>query len=167
MQPNTDLSLTKLSMTTYSLVNSDYGSCSQKDPFLCSPGGRAAELRPRPGDSRHSRLANGRPGGQQRGRGSSGIGGASTVVMLANMLTDAEIANAQEMAEILEDTQNECQKHGKVLAIASPKPGTSGSLDGAADAATFALKVLVQFDTVAAATACAALGVRSVVVPGG
>ena len=78
---------------------------------------------------------------------------ATAVVMLANMVTEAELNNAEEMVEILEDTKQECEKHGGVLAIAAPKPGAAG--EGALDASAIGRKVLVHFETAAAATACA------------
>lgn len=80
---------------------------------------------------------------------------ATTVVLLANMVTPEEAANEQEMGEILEDTKTECEKHGKVTTIASAKPGAAGDPAAGLGADAIAQKVFVSFETTDAAIKCA------------
>ena len=83
------------------------------------------------------------------------VSATTPVVVLANMVTAAEAADDGEMSEILDDTKTECEKHGTIKAIAALKPAGAEGVSNGVDVAAYALKVLVQFDSVAAATACA------------
>jgi splicing factor U2AF subunit len=84
---------------------------------------------------------------------------ASCVVAFINMMTAAACSDAAEMAEILDDTRSECARiastHGRVLHLASPKPGAAGDPAAGLDADAISLKVFVRFDTADAALACA------------
>ena len=82
------------------------------------------------------------------------LSAATAVLVLANMITAAEAADPAEMAEVLDDTKGECAKHGPVIAIAALKPPFEGASNGV-EAAQYSLKVLVQFESASAATACA------------
>ena len=73
---------------------------------------------------------------------------------LAHMVTAADAASDSEMTEILEDTKLECEKHGKVVECASPKPGVAGEAPGL-DKASLDLRVFVKFETQEAAVAAA------------
>ena len=75
---------------------------------------------------------------------------ATTVLTLANMCTEAEYTDAEEMRDILEDAKGEAEKHGRVLAAAAPKPG--GILRGDSK---LCMKVLLRFADPDAAMACA------------
>ena len=63
------------------------------------------------------------------------------------------------MDEILDDTKGEAAQHGRVIAIAAPKPGAKADEDDenipGLDEASLKLKCFVQFETVEAAIACA------------
>jgi len=77
------------------------------------------------------------------------------VLVLQNMVTAEEVANAEEMAEILDDTRAECAKHGAVLKCASPKPGIGGPPGSEIASDRITLRVYVKFATADAAVACA------------
>ena len=79
---------------------------------------------------------------------------ATSVLNLAHMVTAADAASDSEMTEILEDTKLECEKHGKVVECASPKPGVAGEAPGL-DKASLDLRVFVKFETQEAAVAAA------------
>eukprot|EP01050_Picozoa_sp_SAG11_P002029 SAG11_NODE_98_length_16927_cov_35.166211_9_plen_137_part_00 len=59
------------------------------------------------------------------------IGGAApaaanvptTVLRLANAVTDAEVEDAEEYADIIEDMKEECSKFGTVVSLEMPKEG--------------------------------------------
>ena len=79
----------------------------------------------------------------------------TAVLVLRNMISEADTANAEEMADILEDTQEECTKHGEVLKVLSPKAGTSGAPGSGLEADAIWLHVFVRFAATEAAVACA------------
>jgi len=83
------------------------------------------------------------------------VSNATNVVMLANMVTAEEVANEQEMGEILEDTKSECEKNGKVVAIAAAKPGAGGDAALGLSAEAIAQKVYVCFEEIEGAIKCA------------
>ena len=51
------------------------------------------------------------------------------------------------MADILEDTKAECEKHGAVLAVVSPRPGAAGAAGSGLEADDIWLRVFVRFET--------------------
>lgn len=75
------------------------------------------------------------------------------VLMLANMVTEAEMENAQEVHEIKEDAKLECGKYGLVLAVVIPTPATSHLLSKAPHLHPSMVvgKVFVQFAEVSGA----------------
>ena len=48
------------------------------------------------------------------------------VVVLSNIMSDADLADAQECADILDDTKCKCAEYGEVLAALVVKPGEGG-----------------------------------------
>lgn len=83
------------------------------------------------------------------------LSSASEVVVLQNMVTEGEVANGEEMAEILDDTKAEASKHGRVLKCLCPKPGSGGPPSSAICAENIKMRVYVRFETAEAAVACA------------
>ena len=59
------------------------------------------------------------------------------------------------MSDILEDTKAECEKHGAVLAVLSPRPGTAGAAGSGLEADDIWLRVFVRFGSKESAVACA------------
>ena len=79
----------------------------------------------------------------------------TAVVVLRNMVGEADAADEQEMADVLEDTKAECEKHGAVLACVSPRKGAAGAPGSGLEADDIWLRVFVRFEAKEAAVACA------------
>ncbi|CAN0218966.1 unnamed protein product [Ectocarpus sp. 6 AP-2014] len=62
------------------------------------------------------------------------------VLVMLNMVTEAELRDPQEYEDIVDDIQQECSSHGTVLSIIVPRPGE-------ADASRAVGKVFVEYDT--------------------
>eukprot|EP00903_Cladosiphon_okamuranus_P010716 g10128.t1 len=62
------------------------------------------------------------------------------VLVMLNMVTEAELADPQEYEDIVDDIQQECSSHGTVLSVIVPRPGE-------ADASRAVGKVFVEYDT--------------------
>lgn len=77
------------------------------------------------------------------------------VLVLQNMVSLRDTAQEQEMADILEDTKIECEKHGPVTACISPRHGAGGVEGSGLEAEGIWLRVFVRFETAEAAVACA------------
>ena len=67
------------------------------------------------------------------------VEGATSVLVLRNMVAEADTTDEEEMSDILEDTKTECEKHGAVRAAVRSgwgtwrlRVGTSGRSLGAA-----------------------------------
>eukprot|EP00904_Undaria_pinnatifida_P003298 jgi/Undpi1/1296/HiC_scaffold_11.g04688.m1 len=62
------------------------------------------------------------------------------VLVLLNMVTEAELMDPQEYEDIVDDIQQECSSHGTVLSVNVPRPGQ-------ADASRAVGKVFVEYDS--------------------
>jgi len=83
------------------------------------------------------------------------VGSATPVLALKNLVTMDDLSKPNEMADILDDTKSECDKHGLVVAAISPKPGAGGPPGSGLEEARIGLHVLVRFATATSALICA------------
>eukprot|EP00743_Colponemidia_sp_Colp-15_P005210 GILK01005605.1.p1 GENE.GILK01005605.1~~GILK01005605.1.p1 ORF type:complete len:527 (+),score=86.12 GILK01005605.1:42-1622(+) len=62
------------------------------------------------------------------------------ILLLKNMVLEQELVDTQEYEDIVEDTKEECSKHGNVISVAIPRPMPGEKVEGVG-------KVFVEFET--------------------